>query len=207
MNELVTDLRDKLQRPLPGAPAQYKMAHQVRQYAPKPPAHARRAGVLALFYPKAGDVHLVLIRRRSGHANDRHAGQVSFPGGAHESGDATLSHTALRETEEEVGAPISDIELLGPLSPLYIPVSNFLVYPYVGQLDFQPQFQPDYSEVEYIIEVPLAVLQDPTNVRKTDLPITKQLILRDVPYFAVDDHVVWGATAMMLSELLTVLSE
>lgn len=206
MKELLTGLSDKLSEPLPGTAAQFQMAHQVRRQEIQPPITARKAGVLVLLYPKQEHWHLVLIRRRSNVGNDRHAGQVSFPGGAFEQTDPSLEYTALREAAEEVGAPVDRALMLGQLSQLYIPVSNFLVFPFVAQLDFTPELQADPSEVEYIIETPLSVLLNSDNQRKKNLRISKQMTLKEVPYYAVGEHVVWGATAMMLSELLTVIS-
>ncbi len=203
--ELIDNLRTRLRRPLPGQAAQYRMAHRGRQYAPPAPEEAKQAAVLALFYPKEADWHLVLIER-AGHQDDRHRGQIGFPGGRHEPQDADLSQTALREAEEEVAAPAEAVEILGKLTQLYIPVSNFLVHPYVGYLDFRPVFRPQASEVASIIEVPFEHLRRDSTQGYTDLTVGRGLTLRRVPFFDVHGHVVWGATAMMLNELLEALS-
>ena len=180
------------------------MAHVVRRRVDPPPADARHAGVLALFYPKNSDWHIVLIERASSHADDRHSGQVGFPGGKYEEEDQTLDNTALREAEEEVGVDSSQVELLGKLTDLYIPVSNFLVSPYVGFTTQTPQFQPQLSEVRAVLEVPFERLAHPDTRQKTDLSLSQNIILRNVPYFDVQGKIVWGATAMMLNELLEV---
>lgn len=204
---LISRLEERLRRPLPGRAAQYQMAHAVRQDTPPPPPDAREAGVLALLFPKAQDWHLTLILRQNNNPNDRHGGQVSFPGGKREQSDSDLQATALREAEEEVGVDRTAIQLLGALSELYIPVSNFRVQPYVGFVDHQPAFNPQPEEVQEILEVPFRQFLDKQTRRKKDLHLYPQLVLRDVPYFDVHDQTVWGATAMMISELVAVLQD
>ncbi len=204
-NALIRTLEEKLRNPLPGIEAQYKMAHVIRQrYDPAPP-HARKAGVLALFYPEASGWHIVLIERASSHPDDRHGGQIGFPGGKFEEGDGALARTALREAQEEVGVNPEEVRLIGQLTDLYIPVSNFLVKPFVGYTLRKPDFRPQPSEVRSILEVPFDLLASPAARRKTDLQLAPNITLRNVPYFDLFDKVVWGATAMILSELLEVM--
>jgi len=205
-NRLIYNLEEGLRQPLPGRAAQYEMAHAVRQDTPPPPPNAREAGVLALLFPKDKDWHLTLILRQNNNPNDRHGGQVSFPGGKREVHDEDLRATALREAEEEVGVDPSAVNLLGALSELYIPVSNFKVQPYVGFTEQTPQFVPQPEEVQAVLEVPFRQFLSNNTRRKKDLHLYPQLILRDVPYFDVADQTVWGATAMMISELVAVLS-
>ncbi|MEM9259878.1 MAG: CoA pyrophosphatase [Bacteroidota bacterium] len=202
MNTFIDDLQAALQQPLPGQVAQFEMAHGVRKNTIPPPPDAREAGVMALLFPKARQWHLTLIQRTSTNPNDRHSGQVSFPGGKREESDDSLQITALREAEEEVGVKADDITVLGSLTELYIPVSNFKVQPYVGFLAYQPTFDPQPSEVQMVIEAPFTAFQDRANHKLRDLQIQTNLVLRNVPYFAIDEHMVWGATAMMISELL-----
>ena len=205
-NRLIYNLEEGLRQPLPGRAAQYEMAHAVRQDTPPPPPNAREAGVLALLFPKDKDWHLTLILRQNNNPNDRHGGQVSFPGGKREVHDEDLRATALREAEEEVGVDPSAVNLLGALSELYIPVSNFKVQPYVGFMEQAPQFVPQPEEVQAVLEVPFSQFLSKNTRRKKDLHLYPQLILRDVPYFDVADQTVWGATAMMISELVAVLN-
>ena len=204
MFDPISRLGKQLHTPLPGRAAQYRMAHAVRQSSAIPPDDARQAGVMALFFPQADEWQLTLIQRTSHNPQDRPGGQIGFPGGKMEHSDANLQHTELRETEEEIGVAATDIQVLGRLSELYIPVSNFLVHPFVGYLDYAPRFRPQASEVEQVLTVPFRKLASPETRQLTDISISSQLILRDVPHYAVDGHVVWGATAMMISELLAV---
>ncbi|MEN0002532.1 MAG: CoA pyrophosphatase [Bacteroidota bacterium] len=204
MKDFIDQLQQQLQQPLPGRDVQYEMAHAVRRSYQEVPATAKKAGVLALFYPKDAAWHIVLIERTAKNPNDRHKGQISFPGGRYEPEDGDLSVTALREAEEEVGVSSTSIELLGKLTDLYIPVSNFAVFPYVGFTPNRPEFTPQQSEVHAILEVPFNVLAAPNSVSRMDLKISQQITLQQVPYFDVAGKVVWGATAMMLNELIAI---
>jgi len=201
-------LEEKMREGLPGKGAQYRMAHVARQTEYPIPDHARQAGVLALFYPDLEKRwHLALIERVSHNPNDRHSGQISFPGGRFEEEDQTLLRTALRETEEEIGVDTSSVKVLGALTDLYIPVSNYQVHPFVGILSHTPTFSPQWDEVQSIVETPLDILCDPATRQRTDLRLSDHIVLKNVPFFNVSGKVIWGATAMMLSELLELLEE
>ncbi len=204
---LIDVLKQKKHETLPGKPAQFQMAHNVRQIPEidSAPAHAKKAAVLILLYPKGSDWHFVLMERTSRFGNDKHKGQISLPGGAYETTDADLSETALRETEEEMGVPISDMNLVAPLTDLYIPVSNFHVFPFYGFCESEPTFYPDRKEVAEILEIPLAHIQHPDNSRLTNIKISKNILLKEVPYYDFQGKIIWGATAMILSEFLTLL--
>ncbi len=203
--DFITGLSNKLQQPLPGQEAQFKMAHLARRNAVPPPPNARQAAVLALFFPKNKDWHLVFIERDNSNPNDRHGGQISFPGGKYEEGDASLQYTAIREAHEEVGVHPEKVEIIGELTDLYIPVSNFKVNPFVGFVDYTPTFRPQVEEVSDVLEVPFKLLRDYSIQKTTDLRIANNITLRGVPYFDLFGKVLWGATAMMLSELLEVI--
>ncbi len=203
MTNLIHQIRSNLQHPLPGLIAQNKMAHAVRKHIPPVPVHARAAGVLALLYPKADDWHIVLIERESSsNPNDRHAGQISFPGGTKEETDPSLEFTALREAHEEIGIHTEDVTILGPATSLYIPVSNFQVFPYLAYMTTAPSFMPQESEVRSILEVPIKHFTKNDTIQQTDLKVSKNMTLRKVPCYNLNGHILWGATAMILSEIL-----
>lgn len=185
-----------LKQELPGERAQVLMAPTFRGHVSSPDK-AVDAAVLALFYPSNGQLSLVFIKRNE--YDGPHSAQISFPGGIREPGDLTLKDTALREAREEVGIN-GEIEVLGSLTPLHIPVSNFMVFPYVGWMKETPYFFPDPSEVQYVVEAPLHTLLDPSN-RDSETRYHHEMPI-EAPYYRVGEEKIWGATAMILSELL-----
>jgi 8-oxo-dGTP pyrophosphatase MutT (NUDIX family) len=206
----IKDIRRALDGPLPGVPGQIKMAPQ-----PRPgevnrwdkPDNCREAGVLLLLYPHcsngyAPEPYLVLIRRTE--YPGVHSGQVSFPGGRRE-GQESLQTTALRETMEEVGVSPDTLEVIGQLTPLYTPPSNFCIYPFVAFRATRPAFHLDPKEVAELLEIPLSHLLNPA-VCKEEAWYFEKYGERHIPFFDVFGHKVWGATAMMLSEFLTLVS-
>ena len=196
---MIDKIRHKLSQTLPGRIAQLKMAPALRQHYKGAPDDATVACVLVLLFPKNDNWHFTLIQRVS-HKKDRHSGQISFPGGRLEEDDKSLLAGALREAEEEVGVARDEINVLGKLTQLYIPVSNFLVHPFVGFLEKMPEFVSQPSEVDSILEIPVAELNKKENKKTRDISGGRNIILKNVPYFDFEGKVVWGATAMMLSE-------
>ena len=166
------------------------------------PDFARKAGVMMVLYLKESDWHTAFLKRTM-NRNDAHAGQISLPGGRYEEEDSTLLHCALRETEEEIGIPQGDIDVVGSLSSLYVYASNHLVHPFVGFLNNPPEFRIDQSEVHSVIEAPVNYLADHTVVKMTDLSV-RGFQLKNVPYYDLFGEVMWGATAMMVSEFLNI---
>ncbi|MFN2138544.1 MAG: NUDIX hydrolase [Candidatus Promineifilaceae bacterium] len=160
---------------------------------------ARLGGVLALFYRRAGIWHIVLTRRRDDMPS--HPGQISFPGGRNRAPESVLE-TALRETEEEIGVTQETVEILGALTPIYVPPSDYEVHPFVARYTGEdgPTFRAQPREVAQVIEAPLAALLDPGARVEETRHVGGQDIR--VPYFALGEHKVWGATAVMLSELV-----
>jgi 8-oxo-dGTP pyrophosphatase MutT (NUDIX family) len=205
MENLIERLIEGLSGSLPGRVAQFRMAHAVRRPDAEAPSDARKAAVLALFYPKAGQWHIALIERSSANPHDRHSGQISFPGGRFDVEDADLVETALRESEEEIGIHRNHVKVLGALTDLYIPVSNFHVFPFVGYMDQTPTLFPQAGEVEAIVEAPFSGFLGKVGLQQADISFGSGMILHDVPCFEVEGHIVWGATAMIMSELLAVL--
>ncbi len=156
----------------------------------------KEAGVLALMYPAHSGLQIVLTRRAD--TLRGHSGQISFPGGRRDPEDSSFQATALRETCEELGI-CQDIQILGQLSEFYIPPSHFNVYPFVGYLDHTPQFQPNPLEVAEVFGFGLHQLLD--NSFKFHEVRRFNGYHYNVPYYLVNAHKVWGATAAMLSEL------
>jgi len=210
MDSAILRLRERLSGPLPGRTAQYEMASLRRLQelgdTPAPPADARVACVLHLLHRRhEGDPWRTVLIQRSANPRDRHSGQISFPGGRWEESDgADLAAAALREAHEEIGVSPVEVQLLGRLTDLYIPVSNFVVHPFVGLLLGPPEFIPQPGEVESILTPTIEQLSDPGNRKKTDLSLGSGVTIREVPYFDVDGRVLWGATAMILNEFFAV---
>lgn len=199
----IQKLKQLLEGPLPGEPAHELMAPSARFTGSQlpDPAQARPSSVLILFYPCHGSWFLPFIQRPV--YDGVHSGQISFPGGKCEEEDSDYCATALRESNEEIGIVQEDVQILGALTPLYIPNSNFHVYPHVGWVDYQPEFSPDPIEVDEVIEVPLDVLLNQENVKQLTRNING--VSLSAPYFDAEGYVIWGATAMILSEMLEVL--
>ena len=158
----------------------------------------KKAAVLMLFYPKKGMTHLALIVRNS--YPGVHSSQIGFPGGKVELEDIDLEQTALRETHEEVGIHPKKIQVIKPFSEIYIPPSNFLVYPYMGISQEELQFIPDLDEVKRVLEFPLSLFLDDATISNVKMTTSYATDI-EVPAFMVEKYVVWGATAMMMSEL------
>lgn len=164
----------------------------------------RKAAVMMLFYPKQEQTHLVLIVRNS--YPGVHSSQIAFPGGKVEFDDQSLSHTALRETQEEIGVAPTQIKVVRAFTEIYIPPSNFMVYPFLGYSLENLSFRPDPEEVADIIELPLVDFMNEAIVVSQNRA-TSYSDLIAVPAFKINDHYVWGATAMMLSELKETLKK
>lgn len=196
-----------LHSPLPGMESHTVMAHAVRRVDPVPDTATTRdaAVLLTLFEKVPGDWHLIFIRRASSHHQDKHAGQIGFPGGKREKSDPDMMYTALREAEEEIAVDLSGVDVLGPLTPLYITVSKFLVHPYLAYCWKTPKLIRQESEIEEILEIPLHSLLNPSNRQETRIRLGTGIVLNHVPSFQVNGHVIWGATAMILNELLDIL--
>lgn len=197
-------LRERLAGTLPGLEAQLR-------FMPTPPpragwtpgefpADARLAAGLLLLYPGDRGPSMPLTVRAS--SLRRHAGQVSLPGGASDPGE-TLAQAALREAQEEIGVDPARVRLLGELTPVHVLVSGFTLHPIVGVTDERPAFTLDAREVQEVIEVSLADLQDASSIRQGTR--TREGIAIEYPYFALREHQVWGATAMILGEFICLL--
>lgn len=200
-------LQQAFTKELPGKDAHVKMAPQpldLRRFTTTFSEPPKKSGVLLLFYQDHGSVYFPLIKRP--HYPGVHSGQVGFPGSKMEPSDPDILFTALREAEEEIGINASKVEVLGQLSDLYIPTSNFLVSPVIGFVLEKPSFIPEQREVARIIATEVISLFHPEVRKQTQLAVGGGMYL-DTPYFAVEEEIVWGATAMILSELIQVLDQ
>ncbi|MFS4482813.1 NUDIX hydrolase [Hyunsoonleella sp. 2307UL5-6] len=194
---------------LPAESSHFKMVPPSRksfeQYSDKQLQQAKKAGVLALFYPNADkQMQVVFILRKS--YKGVHSAQVSFPGGKVEPKDKNLKDTAVRETFEEVGVPIEDITVIKKLSQVYIPPSNFCVQPYIGVVAQQPIFKKQEREVEQIIEVKLLDIINDDNIILKNIKTSYSVDI-EVPAFKLNDFTIWGATAMILSEIKDIVKQ
>jgi 8-oxo-dGTP pyrophosphatase MutT (NUDIX family) len=191
-------LRARLADPLPGPAAQRRFtpSRHVEDWAPdRRPDTARHAAALVLLYPTAdGPAVPLTIRHR---ALPTHAGQVSLPGGAIDAGES-VNAAALREAEEEIGVTADHVKVLGPLSTVWVSVSNFVIHPVIGISDVAPAFQLHPHEVEGLIEAPVSVIRDRARLQWTSRVRGGTTV--EFPYFDVAGHTVWGATAIILGE-------
>ena len=198
---LIARLETALRGDLPGADAHQWLAPRPRRQWPQGfnPARVRHAAGFLLVFPIGDRAHIVLTVRAD---SVRHAGQVSLPGGVVEPGE-TYEQAARRETLEEIALPVDAARVLGPLTPIDIPVSGFRLHPIVAAIDARPALRPSDAEVAEILEIDVDALRDPTNF------LTRERV-RDgrpltVPGFHVAGHEIWGATAMVLAEFLVLL--
>jgi 8-oxo-dGTP pyrophosphatase MutT (NUDIX family) len=199
----IDKLKTRLQQPLPGITAHSIMASETRLKLkmPSPNEKTRESAVLILFYPSDNQVFIPLILRPQ--YDGVHGGQMAFPGGRAEKEDENLIRTALREAQEEIGVRVSDVNILGKLTKLFIPPSNFYVQPVVGYLTRKPEFYPDPREVDKVIEIGLEDLKNPKIIGRKILNVRGTEV--DTPFYDILNTTVWGATAMMISELLVVI--
>lgn len=201
---ITQELRSRLHLPLPGEDAQSIMAPLGRpstgSMLEKYPNH-RKSAVMMLIYPdQRGVAHTVFMERA--HDGSLHSGQIGFPGGGIEHTDSSPMHAAIREFEEEVGVSGSKIEVIGPLTPLFIPASRFMVYPFVGISLHTPAFTPDPVEVQSLIHTPIGELLT-FEIEQGSFPTSYGTL--QAPCYRLNEHKLWGATAMIVSEFRILL--
>ena len=202
--QFINQLKLQLDQPLPG-----KDAQSIMMIKPKPILRnkidtktVKLSAVLILLFFKNDNWHFFLTKR-SQNVN-HHKGQISLPGGIIEENES-LQETALRETEEEIGIPSQDIQLIGRLSPFYVPVSNFKISPFVGWIEKKPRIKAYDGEVEKVFSVSINkfILKSTQKVKNDKL--NGEMV--KIPYFDIDNEMVWGATSIILSEFKNIILE
>lgn len=202
-----TDLRGRLEQalfvPLPGRGAQRRFCPELNygRYFGAASNDSRQAAVLMLLYPD--DAWYLLLMLRPSHLKD-HGGQIGLPGGTIETGES-IEQAAVRECQEELGIPSTDVDILGRLSAIFLYNSNFVVTPILGALAGLPDVVPNRSEVELVIRLPLAELVSEANVGIHTRE--KNGIKFSAPHIQWGEHCIWGATAILLGELIAVLNK
>ncbi len=202
----IETLRERLKQPLPGPEAHVELSTIGRKLRVEKAdkTGARRSAVLMLLYQKEDGWHIPLIRRPN--YEGVHGGQMALPGGKIEEQDPSLAHTALRETQEEIGIEVKEGNLIGALSELYIPPSHSLVTPYIAFAPSPQEFKPDPNEVDQVFEMAIADFLDPAKRRTRSVTVMGNYQL-EVPAYYIQEQTVWGATAMMMTELLYLIKE
>ena len=204
MDNFSTSLKDEILKGLPGTDEQWQMASSdrfIKNFPRFPGKDARVAAVLILLYPHKGTVWTVFMQRPD--YNGVHGGQISFPGGKQEAIDNDVIETAFREANEEIGVIKEKINIIGKLTPLFIPVSNMIVTPVIGWTNEKPKYNYNSDEVAFLIEADLKTLLDPSIVKSKPFEIRGELV--DIKYFDYTGNTIWGATAMILHELLIII--
>jgi 8-oxo-dGTP pyrophosphatase MutT (NUDIX family) len=197
----INPLIEALKKPA-GIAAQYLMAPASRMADIDHNKHLTLTptAVLLLLFEQEGQWCTLLTVRSL--KLKKHPGQISFPGGKWEQEDVDFIATALRETQEEVGVDALQVQVIGALSPLIIPFSAYKVHPVVGYLPTLPTLVHQESEVHQTLIVPLSELLNPQNKKTGDFGSSSRNKVLEAPFFQFQGHRIWGATAMMLSELL-----
>lgn len=203
-DQTIDTLAKRLREPLPGVVSHRKYMHRgrLKQNMTIPP-NVKSSAVLILLYPWMSQTYFPLILRPQ--YDGKHGGQMALPGGKAEPSDENLVRTALREAQEEIGIKAIDVKILGELTDVYIPVSNYIVHPVIGYIDYKPDFYPDVREVERIYHTNIEDIIRGGEIINREILIGNQQVL--VPGFEVQDSWVWGATSLILSELSDVLND
>lgn len=207
IRDFIEKLRTELLTNLPGVEAHLRLAPEIRKIDLKngiEPNHALESAVLILLYPVENSLHTVVILRNE--YDGPHSGQISLPGGKYEESDIDFLFTAIRESQEEIGINPTDIEIVGQLSRFYVRPSNFIVYPFIAFQPSRPEFHPDPTEVQRIIEIDIFKELNLNKIVNRTLTF-KNDIQVNAPGFEVDGEFLWGATAMIMSELIYVLDQ
>jgi len=204
----IQHIKQKLNQDLPGLSSHLKMAssnriHELKN-AEMQMKSAMKSAVMILLYPYNKKLKVVLIRRSF--YVGIHAGQIAFPGGRYEDFDIEIKNTALREIQEEIGLNSENIEVIGRISDIYVPPSNFLISVFVGYLPQKPQYKIDEREVNEIIEIELSEFYKKDNILEKEFVVPSTSTSVFAPYYKVGNIELWGASAMVMSEFLDIIS-
>ena len=201
MNALAK-IKHVLQTQLPGEEAHLPLSPMGRKRSSEAIVNAhnvRESAVAVVLYEKENVLHGLLTERNT--YNGNHSGQICFPGGKTDKKDASYEATAKRECFEETGISPEKLSLIGELTPVYIPVSNHYVHPFIFHHQGEPKIDSDPYEVKSVFDFPIKALGQPDIIKTTTIELTKGKRLKDVPYFDLNQKIVWGATGIMLNEL------
>ncbi len=204
MKDFADKLGSEILKGLPGRDVQWELAssdRRLRDFPGLPDKDARDAAVMILLYPIHGDIHTVFMQRPE--YEGVHGGQISFPGGKKEPSDRNIIETAIREAKEETGADLSKATVTGTLTPLLIPVSNMMVTPVIAWTEGRPEFNYKPDEVVFLFDAEIRHFLNPSIVKTKPFRIREEMI--NVKYFDYNGHVIWGATAMIMNELLAII--
>lgn len=208
MNFTKEELILKLSQPLPGKASHLKMATKARleEFARLNgnTQQAKKSAVMMLLFHENDQLKVIVIRRSN--YVGVHAGQIAFPGGRFEESDINVKNTALREIEEEIGITSDKIEILGRLSDIYVPPSNFLISVFVGYLNEKPLFKADEREVAEIIQVNVADFFSENVIQEKEFVVPSNNYSVVAPYYKVKNADIWGASAMVMTEFLDLLN-
>ncbi len=207
MYQSLENIKYKLKQPLPGIKSHLKMAttNRIEEFSRFnfDINNAKKSAVLILFFHEADILKMIVIRRSK--YVGIHSGQIAFPGGRFEEEDKDVQTTALREIHEEIGISENKIEILGRLSDIYVPPSNFLISVFVGYLSEKPEYIIQEREVDEIIEIPFDDFYKSDAIKEKDFYVNSLKAVSNAPYFDVTNAEIWGASAMVISELLEIL--
>lgn len=196
-------MNSKLSYPLPGHAAHARMMNQERFLLnAQPNRSTKKSAVLMVFYPDEDNVMFPLILRPK--YDGTHGGQMALPGGKMENIDENLTRTALREAQEEIGIKAIDVNIIGLLTEVYIPVSNYIVQPVVGFLNYKPTFYPDHKEVDEIVTIKFEEFLKKENMGTKNMLLGNQNV--SMPGYTVNNKWIWGATALIINEFLEAIS-
>ncbi len=207
-SDRISEIKDLASQNLPGEQAHRDLMPVNRPFSSQIKLDAkdfRQSAVAMVLYEDRNELMSLLIQRPF--YEGIHSRQIAFPGGKRDPEDPNIEYTARRECMEEVAIPMEDLSLLGKLTEVYIPTSKFIVSPHLFSIDSLPDLIPDAREVDQIIPFRVSRLLEADSIQYTDMKFGNGFKQKNVPYFAIEDKVVWGATGMILSEFRTMLRQ